>query len=157
MGRLAVETGVFPLYEVENGRYRLSPDMPKKLKPIKDYFKGQGRFRHLSAEDIEKIQEKVTAEFGFIDTVVLNAGIGFHVAPFLDYAWGDFERKLLGELKACRALAPEHEAQLLGYLRASRIEHGLLVNFGSYRFQIRKFIMSAQFQPKQPQPDAGTP
>jgi pyruvate ferredoxin oxidoreductase beta subunit len=63
MGRLAVETGVFPLYEVENGLYRLSPDMPKKLKPIKDYFKGQGRFRHLSAEEIEKIQEKVTIEF----------------------------------------------------------------------------------------------
>jgi pyruvate ferredoxin oxidoreductase beta subunit len=63
MGRLAVETGVFPLYKVENGHYRLSPDMPKKLKPIKDYFKGQGRFRHLSAEEIDKIQEKVTTEF----------------------------------------------------------------------------------------------
>ena len=36
--------------------------MPKKLKPIKDYFKGQGRFRHLSAEEIDKIQEKVTTE-----------------------------------------------------------------------------------------------
>jgi pyruvate ferredoxin oxidoreductase beta subunit len=54
---------VFPLYEVEDGHYRLSPDMPKKLKPIKDYFKGQGRFRHLSPEEIEKIQEKVTTEF----------------------------------------------------------------------------------------------
>lgn len=63
MGRLAVETGVFPLYEVENGLYRLSPDMPKKLKPIKDYLKGQGRFRHLSSEDIDKIQEKVNTEF----------------------------------------------------------------------------------------------
>ena len=63
MGRLAVETGVFPLYEVEDGHYRLSPDMPKKLKPIKDYFKGQGRFRHLSAEEIDKIQVKVTSEF----------------------------------------------------------------------------------------------
>jgi pyruvate/2-oxoacid:ferredoxin oxidoreductase beta subunit len=37
--------------------------MPKKLKPIKDYFKGQGRFRHLSAEEIDKIQVKVTSEF----------------------------------------------------------------------------------------------
>jgi pyruvate/2-oxoacid:ferredoxin oxidoreductase beta subunit len=37
--------------------------MPKKLKPIKDYFKGQGRFRHLSAEEIDVIQGKVTAEF----------------------------------------------------------------------------------------------
>ncbi|KIE18545.1 pyruvate ferredoxin oxidoreductase [Smithella sp. SC_K08D17] len=63
VGRLAVESGVFPLYEVENGHYRLSPDMPKKLKPIQDYFKGQGRFRHLSAEEIDKIQVKVTVEF----------------------------------------------------------------------------------------------
>jgi pyruvate ferredoxin oxidoreductase beta subunit len=63
MGRLAVETGVFPLFEVENGHYRLSPDMPKKLKPIKDYLKGQGRFRHLAADEIDMIQKKVTAEF----------------------------------------------------------------------------------------------
>jgi GxxExxY protein len=34
------------------------------------------------------------------------------------------------EVKACRALAPEHEAQLLNYLRASGIEVGLLLNFG---------------------------
>jgi pyruvate ferredoxin oxidoreductase beta subunit len=63
MGRLAVETGVFPLFEVENGHYHLSPDMPKKLRPIKDYFKPQGRFRHLIPGDIDMIQEKVTAEF----------------------------------------------------------------------------------------------
>ena len=63
MGRLAIETGVFPLYEVENGHYRLSPEMPKKLKPIKDYFKGQGRFRHLTAAEIDMIQERVDAEF----------------------------------------------------------------------------------------------
>ncbi|KAF0159658.1 MAG: pyruvate ferredoxin oxidoreductase beta subunit [Syntrophaceae bacterium] len=63
MGRLAVETGVFPLFEVENGRYRISPDMPKQLKPINDYFKPQGRFRHLLAEEIDTIQEKVTSEY----------------------------------------------------------------------------------------------
>ena len=47
---------------------------------------------------------------------------------------------LLIELKAARSLAPEHEAQILGYLKASRIEHGLLINFGSPKFEIRKFI-----------------
>jgi GxxExxY protein len=50
--------------------------------------------------------------------------------------------KLIVELKACRALADEHVAQLLGYLRASRIEHGLLINFGSPRLQIRKFALT---------------
>ncbi|MBI4661776.1 MAG: GxxExxY protein [Verrucomicrobia bacterium] len=46
---------------------------------------------------------------------------------------------LIVELKAAKTLADEHIAQVLGYLRSSRLEHGLLINFGSYRFQIRKF------------------
>lgn len=48
---------------------------------------------------------------------------------------------LLIELKATKGIAPEHEAQILGYLKASRIEHGLLMNFGAAKFEIRKFIM----------------
>jgi len=51
------------------------------------------------------------------------------------------EDTLLVELKACRALADEHVAQLLGYLKSSRRAHGLLVNFGSYRFEIKKYIL----------------
>jgi len=49
---------------------------------------------------------------------------------------------LVVELKACKALAPEHTAQLLGYMRASQVEHGLLVNFGAPKFQIRKYALS---------------
>jgi GxxExxY protein len=45
------------------------------------------------------------------------------------------------ELKPVRALADEHTAQLLGYLRASRIEHGMLINFGSSRIQFHKYIL----------------
>ena len=52
------------------------------------------------------------------------------------------ESKLVVELKACKALAPEHTAQLLGYLRACRMEHGLLINFGSPKLQIRKYALS---------------
>ncbi len=47
---------------------------------------------------------------------------------------------LIIELKACRALHEEHIAQVLGYLRASRHEHALLINFGASRLEIRKFI-----------------
>jgi GxxExxY protein len=47
---------------------------------------------------------------------------------------------LIIEIKATRAIALEHIAQLLGYLKASRLEHGLLINFGSPRFEIRKLI-----------------
>ncbi|MGA8476780.1 MAG: GxxExxY protein [Chthoniobacterales bacterium] len=52
------------------------------------------------------------------------------------------EETLIAELKACRAFANEHTAQILGYLKSARKEHGLLMNFGSYRFQIRKYVMS---------------
>jgi GxxExxY protein len=54
------------------------------------------------------------------------------------------EETLIAELKACRALANEHTAQILGYLRSARKEHGLLMNFGSYKFQIRKYVMSLE-------------
>ncbi len=51
------------------------------------------------------------------------------------------EDDIVVELKATKVLAPEHEAQILGYLKSSRKKHGLLINFGSYRFQIRKYAL----------------
>ena len=52
------------------------------------------------------------------------------------------DNELIVELKACRTLTDEHYAQLLNYLKGTGIEHGLLINFGSYRFQIKKFVKS---------------
>jgi len=62
IGRLAIETGVFPLYEVINGKYKLSLDLPR-LRPIQDYMRLQGRFRHLSDETIKEIQGRVKKEY----------------------------------------------------------------------------------------------
>jgi pyruvate ferredoxin oxidoreductase beta subunit len=62
IGRLAVQTGAFPLYEVEEGQYKLSVD-PPKLKPIDEYLKIQGRFRHLTDKDVKEIQERVNKEY----------------------------------------------------------------------------------------------
>ncbi len=59
--RLAVKTGVFPLYEVENGVWKMQ--VQKELTPVAEYLKTQGRFRHLTEEDIAKIQERVRAEY----------------------------------------------------------------------------------------------
>jgi len=50
--------------------------------------------------------------------------------------------RLLIDLKACKVLANEHTAQLLGYLKSSRMEHGLLINFGSFKFQLKKYAMT---------------
>ncbi len=63
------------------------------------------------------------------------------------YVLGDYfadllvENRLIIELKACKALANEHTAQVLGYLRASGKQHALLVNFGSSRIQFKKLIL----------------
>jgi GxxExxY protein len=52
------------------------------------------------------------------------------------------EGELIIELKAAKSISSENIAQLLGYLKSTRIEHGLLINFGSYRFEIKKFALS---------------
>ena len=62
VGRLAVDTGIFPLYEVENGKYKLNLDFPK-LRPVTDYLKLQGRFRHLSDDVFNEIQQRTNEEY----------------------------------------------------------------------------------------------
>ena len=44
------------------------------------------------------------------------------------------------ELKATQAIAPEHRAQILNYLRASKLHLGLLINFGEPKINIQRFI-----------------
>lgn len=62
LARLAVQTRVFPLYEVEHGtQYKINL-VPNGL-PVREYLKLQGRFSHLSEEDFERIQERVDAEW----------------------------------------------------------------------------------------------
>ncbi len=62
IGRLAVESGVFPLFEVVNGVYKQTVETGE-LVPIKPYIKAQGRFRHLNDETINLIQERVKKEY----------------------------------------------------------------------------------------------
>jgi pyruvate ferredoxin oxidoreductase beta subunit len=69
-GRLAVETGMFPLYEVEHGRYTLNSDFTE-LRPIEEYLKIQGRFRHLTPEMIEGIQGRIRKEYEQLKKKVL--------------------------------------------------------------------------------------
>ena len=60
--RLAVETRVFPLYEVIDGNWILSKDV-KSPKPVQEYLQHQRRFRHLTEDDIKTIQEQVDAKY----------------------------------------------------------------------------------------------
>jgi len=64
MGRLAVQTGIWALYEIEQGKFRLNPPSAglldkAKRKPIEDYVKAQGRFSQLSPSDVEELKRWV--------------------------------------------------------------------------------------------------
>ncbi len=60
--RMAVQSRIFPLYEIEHGETcRLT--MEHSGIPIYDYIKKQGRFRHMSDEEIERVQKKVDHEW----------------------------------------------------------------------------------------------
>jgi pyruvate ferredoxin oxidoreductase beta subunit len=62
VAKLAVETRIYPLYEVVDGRYILGKSA-KKPRPVADYLKAQGRFKHLSDADIAAMQKEVEERF----------------------------------------------------------------------------------------------
>ena len=64
------------------------------------------------------------------------------------------EGELVVELKAAKSITAEHTAQILGYLASARKQHGLLINFGSYRFQIKKYA-GREWGGRGPIPGAG--
>ncbi|MBN2058585.1 MAG: pyruvate ferredoxin oxidoreductase [Candidatus Saganbacteria bacterium] len=61
IGRLAADTCIWPLYEVENGKYKLTYK-PKEKKPVTEFLKLQGRFRHLTKPGNEAIIEAIQKE-----------------------------------------------------------------------------------------------
>jgi len=65
LSKLAVQTRVFPLYEIENGILKFNQKVDKP-KPVRDYLELQGRFKHLGEEEIEKIQRYVNARYEFL-------------------------------------------------------------------------------------------
>lgn len=58
LGRLATDSNVFPLYEVEGGHYRISRKVSQP-KPVEEYLKGQGRFGHLTPDEVAEMQAAV--------------------------------------------------------------------------------------------------
>jgi pyruvate ferredoxin oxidoreductase beta subunit len=74
-GKLATETNFWPLYEIENGKYVLNNEV-KNRKPIEEFLKGQGRFKHLFApenkKNLKKIQKMVDKKYGELKCLTGN-------------------------------------------------------------------------------------
>ena len=60
--RLAVQTGLFPLYEVEDGKLKISVPVPKR-KPVNEFLAGQGRFKGLTPEAVAGLQKGIDARW----------------------------------------------------------------------------------------------
>lgn len=92
---LAVLTRAFPLYEVTDGiSYRLNY-IPEKLLPIEAYIKNQGRFAHLTAEQVSFIQERIDLEWDRIcRKAEASGGVPSEKGVF---DWEIAERKMSGE------------------------------------------------------------
>jgi len=68
IAKLAVETGMWALYEIEDGSLRITKRVTNK-KPIEDYLKLQGRFKHLKEKEIKKIQIHTDSEFERLERI----------------------------------------------------------------------------------------
>ena len=99
---------------------------------------------------------------GHIETIYKNAiahrlkkdglnVVQWHPLNVLDedgHALGTFyadlfvDEELIVNVKAYTILTEQHTAELLGHLRSARVKHGVLLNFGSQRLQIRKYTMT---------------
>ncbi|GAB6147533.1 pyruvate synthase subunit PorB [Stetteria hydrogenophila] len=75
IARLAVETGMWVLYEVEKGKFRVTVKV-RRRKPVREYLKLQGRFRHLTDEEIEFIQKIVDSEVERVNKLAGEEAIG---------------------------------------------------------------------------------
>ena len=62
IAKLALETRVTPLFEITGGQLKLNYDV-KKPKPVEEYLKAQGRFKHLGADEVKEVQRYVDAEW----------------------------------------------------------------------------------------------
>lgn len=68
IGRLAVTTGLYVLYEIEDGQIKLSEPSAKLLRkkelpPVSEYLEAQGRFRALGKAAVEQLQQEVDAKW----------------------------------------------------------------------------------------------
>jgi pyruvate ferredoxin oxidoreductase beta subunit len=61
VAKLAVETCVWPLYEVENGKYKINY-RPREKKPVIEWLKVQGRFSHLLKPENQHLVDQIQAE-----------------------------------------------------------------------------------------------
>lgn len=102
---------------------------------------------YLGVGFLEKVYENALAHRLQIKGYTVQQQFPITVFDEDGFVIGDFlsdllvEGEIIVELKAATHLVDVHVAQVLNYLRATKKQHGMLINFGSTKFQCRKFIL----------------
>ncbi len=115
-----------------------------------------GLHKYLRHGHVEKVYQNGLLHRLRKQGLIVEAEVPIQVRDEDGTILGDFsadlfvQKELLVELKAAKQLTDEHVAQILGYMRASGIEHALLINFGSARLEIRKFVLNDAFRAEPP-------
>lgn len=63
IARSGVQSGLWPLYEIEDGQKFKLTYKPKELKPVSEYLRPQRRFRHMTEEETAEIQEEAATQW----------------------------------------------------------------------------------------------
>jgi len=91
---------------------------------------------------LEKIGLKVDAQVGMVVHDEDGCVVGHYDSDLI------VEKKIIVELKAVKALNTAHEAQLMNYLKTTGIQDGMLINFGSEKFEcIKRVNTSSPYMP----------
>ena len=101
---------------------------------------------YLGAGFLEKVYENGLAHRLKNAGMNVQTQIPVHVFDEDGFVIGEYVVDLLVdgiliELKTVNTLLPIHTAQVINYLKATRIEHALLINYGSYKFQCKKIVI----------------
>lgn len=132
------------------------------------YFKTKMKYADLTAVILECAFDVINElGAGFLESVYQNAlslalmqtglNVNMHYpinVIFRKESVGEFyadilvEKKIIVELKAVKELAPEHQAQVINYLKATGIEVGLLINFGNQKLQYKRLTRYLDFENK---------
>ncbi len=76
LARLAVDTRIFPLVEIEDGERVRITVLPREPKPVSRYLKPQGRFQHLPPQEVAAIQASVDAAWATLGAKTRQSGSG---------------------------------------------------------------------------------
>ena len=125
-------------------------ELEPEIKRLSDRVRmaGYDAHRYLRYGHLEKVYERSLCNRLRAQGIQVESQFALPVYDEDGSLLGDFyadlfvEGKVIVEIKACNAINNAHIAQIIGYLRTSRVEHGLLLNFGAPRFYIKKFILS---------------